>query len=327
MSDSLGISDAISQGNLMNSRVNDINRSINAVNSLSRSNMSRLKQNSQVLLEADKGQLSQEKEVDRTAEGLHTTELLSDANDLFNSAHKFSSKIEKPTDISPNIVPEGDKVIPAYSVKEPMPTGSLADTYKENIQIPEETISKGAPPVAESSESVVVSSSFDEDKVAGGVGDLSKFSVGMKGLSVLGGGIDLVKDISSKAGTFGQMGTSEKVNNVSTIATGISAGLEGAGAVLDATGVGAIVGIPLGIVGAVAEGVGLATGAVSLASGVYSDIKEEAGTGAQVKKQATVTNKTPTPTLINHIASRSQFGTGSIANATRGYAQSGTSAF
>ena len=325
MSDSLGISDAISQGNLMNSRVNDINRGISSINSLSRSNMSRLKQNSHVLLDADKGQLSQEKDVDRTAEGIHTTELLSGANDLFNSAHKFSSKIEKPTDISTNIVPDGDKVIPAYSVKEPMPTGSLSDSYAENIKIPAETISKGAPPVEEASESVVVSSSFDEDKVAGGVGDLGKLSVGMKGLAVLGGGIDLVKDISEKSGTFGKLGTSEKVNNVSTIATGMAAGLEGAGAGPDATGVGAAIGIPLGIVGAVAEGIGLTAGAVSLGSGIYSDVKEELQGSSKVQQQANT--HTPAPTLINHVAQRSQFGTGSIANATRGYTQSGTGSF
>ena len=324
MSDSLGISDAISQGNLMNSRVNDINRSISSINSLSRSNMSRLKQNSKTLLDADKGQLSQEKDVDRTAEGIHTTELLSGANDLFNTAHKFSSKIEKPTDISSNIVPNGDKVIPAYSVKEPMPAGSLSDSYAENIRIPAETISKGAPPVEEASESVVVSSSFDEDKVAGGVGDIG-ISGAMKGLAVLGGGIDLVKDISEKAGTFGKLGTSEKINNVSTIATGMAAGLEGAGAALDATGVGAAIGIPLGIVGAVAEGVGLAAGAVSLGSGIYSDVKEELQGSSKVQKQANT--HTPAPTLINHVAQRSQFGTGSIANATRGYTQSGTGSF
>ena len=325
MSDSLGISDAISQGNLMNSRVNDINRGINSINSLSRSNMSKLKQNSHVLLDADKEQLSHKKDVDRESEGLNTAGLLNDVNDMFNTAKKVSSKIQKPIDISPNIVPEGDRVVPAYSVKEPMPAGSLSDSYAENIKIPAETISKGAPPVEEASESVVVSSSFDEDKVAGGVGDIGKLSVGLKGLSVLGGGIDLVKDISEKSGTFGKLGTSEIVSTVSPIATGMAAGLEGAGAVLDATGVGAAIGIPLGIVGAVAEGVGLVSGAVSLGSGVYSDVKEELQKSSQVQQQA----KAPirTPSLINHVAQRSQFGTGSIADATRGYTQAGTGSF
>ncbi len=79
-----------------------------------------------------------------------------------------------------------------------------------------------------------------------------------EGLNVVSGVGDILDDMD---GGFSKMNANEKVGNVAgiisagTSAAGLAAGLEGTGAMLDATGIGAPVGLALGLAGAVAGGV------------------------------------------------------------------------
>ena len=79
-----------------------------------------------------------------------------------------------------------------------------------------------------------------------------------EGLNVVSAGADILDDTD---GGFKKMNTAEKVGNIAGITSGVASvgslagSLESAGAMLDATGIGAEIGLGLGIAGAVAGGV------------------------------------------------------------------------
>ena len=80
-----------------------------------------------------------------------------------------------------------------------------------------------------------------------------------EGLAVVGGVSDVIDDAE---GGFHKLNNAEKVSNVAGITAGatglasLSTGLESAGAMLDATGIGAEIGVGLQVAGGVAAGVG-----------------------------------------------------------------------
>ena len=92
-------------------------------------------------------------------------------------------------------------------------------------------------------------------KISGALDSLGKAG---EGLSVLSGGSDLLDDMT---GGFSKMNTGEKVGNIAGITSGVfgagslAGSLEGAGAMLDATGVGAELGVALNVAGAIAGGI------------------------------------------------------------------------
>ena len=91
-----------------------------------------------------------------------------------------------------------------------------------------------------------------------GLGALDSLGKTAEGLNVLSAGSDILDDMK---GGFSKMNTAEKVGNIAGITSGVaSAGslagsLESAGAMLDATGIGAELGLGLNIAGAVAGGI------------------------------------------------------------------------
>jgi len=92
-------------------------------------------------------------------------------------------------------------------------------------------------------------------QISGALDSLGKAG---EGLQVLSAGSDILDDAEGK---FSKMNTAEKVGNVAGITSGVFAGgslagsLESAGAVLDATGIGAELGVGLNVAGALAGGV------------------------------------------------------------------------
>ena len=92
-------------------------------------------------------------------------------------------------------------------------------------------------------------------KISGALDSLGKAG---EGLSVLSGGSDLLDDMS---GGFSKMNTGEKVGNIAGITSGVfgagslAGSLESAGAMLDATGIGAEIGVGLNVAGAIAGGI------------------------------------------------------------------------
>jgi hypothetical protein len=104
-----------------------------------------------------------------------------------------------------------------------------------------------------------------------------------EGLNVLSAGSDIMDDMK---GGFSKMNTAEKVGNIAGITSGVaSAGslagsLESAGAMLDATGIGAELGLGLNIAGAVAGGIS------ALSDYIGSKEKQKRQTPAPTQLQA-----------------------------------------
>ena len=126
---------------------------------------------------------------------------------------------------------------------------------------------------------------------AGGVSAGELVGGALKGATILTGGYDLVKDIGSK-GYFSNLGgkgfTADKVSNVAGVITG---GLETAGLVADATGIGAVVGVPL-------QALGLISGAVGLASGIIGDVADEKKKTQAVGKLPSISASAKAPQAI-----------------------------
>jgi len=116
-------------------------------------------------------------------------------------------------------------------------------------------------------------------------GKASTLSNALRVANVVGGAIDLGEDL--KSGKFKVAGDN-RADRISNVAGMISAGTEVAGTALDATGVGAVIGVPLQALGAVAGGVGLI-------SGVIGDVMDE-GKGKKAVKQAKAATAGPAPT-------------------------------
>jgi len=115
-----------------------------------------------------------------------------------------------------------------------------------------------------------------------------------EGLNVVGGVSDILDDTD---GGFKKMNTAEKVGNIAGITSGVfSAGslagsLEGAGAMLDATGIGAELGIGLNIAGAIAGG----TSAIADYIGGKEKQKRQTPVSTQLSRPMTM--KTPQPPI------------------------------
>jgi hypothetical protein len=126
---------------------------------------------------------------------------------------------------------------------------------------------------------------------AGGVSAGEIVGGALKGATILTGGYDLVKDIGSK-GYFSNLGgkgfTADKVANVAGVITG---GLETAGLVADATGIGAVVGVPL-------QALGLISGVVGLASGIIGDVDDEKKKTQAVGKLPSISASAKAPQAI-----------------------------
>lgn len=116
-----------------------------------------------------------------------------------------------------------------------------------------------------------------------GFGALDSLGKTAEGLNVLSAGSDIMDDLK---GGFSKMNTAEKVGNIAGITSGVaSAGslagsLEGAGAMLDATGIGAELGLGLNIAGAVAGGIS------ALSDYIGSKEKQKRQTPAPTQLQA-----------------------------------------
>jgi len=124
----------------------------------------------------------------------------------------------------------------------------------------------------------------------------SRFDNFLKGANIASGTYDLVQDIRHK-GLQGDNGWG-KLSNAAGVVSGaaeaapligggVTAGLEAAGAGLDLTGVGAVVGVPLQVIGAVA-------GATSLIGGVIDDITKEKSDKSSVSSAEAQTAQKPT---------------------------------
>lgn len=123
--------------------------------------------------------------------------------------------------------------------------------------------------------------------------------LGLRGLNVVSGGIDIAEDIK-KGGVAGK-DIADKISNVSG---GISGGLEAVGLGMDATGIGAAIGVPLQLLGA-------AAGATSLVSGIIGDFSKEKGDKAAVKSAQG--QSVPKPTMDQTLAYQSQSLAGNYA--------------
>ena len=114
------------------------------------------------------------------------------------------------------------------------------------------------------------------------VSSLDSLGKAGEGLSVVAGVSDIIDD---QNGGFHKMNTAEKVGNVAGITAGaaglmsLATGLEQTGAVLDATGFGAEIGVGLQVAGGVAAGVS------AIADYVGSEMKQKSGVSVPATQQ------------------------------------------
>lgn len=122
----------------------------------------------------------------------------------------------------------------------------------------------------------------------------------LKGATIATGAYDAIKDIANPK-SFQKLDKLGKVSNVAGVITG---GLETAGLAADATGVGAVVGVPL-------QALGLISGAVGLGAGVVDDIFGEKKKQAAVKRLPTISPAAKAPQQ-SQVAFRSALGGGEL---------------
>lgn len=235
-----------------------------------------------------------------------TSRLLGDGEfELRREKTDFDSDRLVRTTAEGRVLPSGESgsnfVVRAYPVNEgnPVRNSNLVNPIENNVA---ETTRGGA---TEDLVSNLVRRAGATDETASKAGNLVTRAVksigteggalgegisgALKGATILTGGYDLGKDIFGGKGSFSQLGgkgfTADKVSNVANIASG---GLEAAGLALDATGVGAVAGVPL-------QALGLISGAVGLGAGLIGDITGEKKQKAAVKAMPTISPSAKAP--------------------------------
>ena len=165
------------------------------------------------------------------------------------SAVKGGSGLYDMTGADINAVRDFNKALPVTAGNN---ISKFTDTVKAGSQALKDTATAGS--VADTVKGV--SKVYSSAKA--GLGAVDAIGKSAEGLNVVSGASDALDDIE---GGFSKMNKAEKVGNVAGITSGVfSAGtlagsLEAGGAMLDATGIGAELGLALNVAGAVAGGV------------------------------------------------------------------------
>lgn len=342
MSDSLGISRTIQQGNSHNEQAMQMNRNIALRQAVNLKNYNNRKSNLINNVSQAKIAASGDSTGDREKEGMEGLTVLQDVkhiSDTMQSRAKQAGTVLQKAKSSfasgGASVPQGDS-----SVTE-NPLASGADSFKEDLksniadaasrgQILEPSKVSGdlaptvnATPTAVAGDATKVASGLAEEGAA--TSSIAKYgSYGLRGLNIAGGAVDLADDFNK--GKFKVAGNNivEKGSNLAGIGSGAAesigvgaaaasslataAGFETAGAALDLTGVGSVVGVPLQIAGA-------ALGAASLIGGVIGDVfdKEKKDTGAVTSAKKAVSNQGSAPVAQATTAYQSPSLSGSYA--------------
>tara|TARA_R110000822_G_scaffold136058_2_gene273612 strand:- start:10633 stop:11766 length:1134 start_codon:yes stop_codon:yes gene_type:complete len=345
MSDSLGISRTIAQGNSHNEIAMQQNRNIAIRQAVNLKNYNTRKSNLINNVSQAKIAASGDSTGDREKEGMEGLTVLQDAKHIQSTMVGRAKQAQSvftqaqsslsATGAAKGSVPQGDKSVVENPLQDSSADGANvfreADTVKggNQQQLGEiaEAASRGkilepskvttdvtsnpavVPDTVSSTAAEVSSVAADSSRAAetSGGAALRYGGYGLRGLNIAGGAIDLAQDFSK--GKFKVAGNNivEKGSNLAGIGSGAAesigvgaaaasgvataAGFETAGAALDLTGAGAVVGIPLQIAGA-------ALGAASLIGGVIGDVfdKEKKDSGAVKSASKAVTSQGPAPT-------------------------------
>jgi len=297
MSAIYGFSSTISNGNTADQVSSAMNRQIDSQNSLARDNFSRLRTGEKENKLVAESNLAQTDIKDRADEGQEGGKVMSAVNDL--TAKRTGTSIstskgqEAPEEVNPEVKPQGDSFEMSSLRSNFIKNGGEAGANEGEIFAKDsDSIQSVSSKLINSISDLKGSKNIISDglKSVGTEGGVlgSGLSGALKGATILTGGYDLVKDIGDK-GYFSNLGgkglTADKVSNVAGV---VSGGLETAGLVADATGVGAIVGVPL-------QALGLIAGGVGLVSGLMGDIKDEGSQKSAVSIMPTIKSTATAP--------------------------------
>jgi len=310
MSDVLGFDEGVSYGNQVNQSFSNINRRIQDANLSNLRSYNTDKNRELATYNIVEGGLEKERQSqDQSTAKDDTGEFLNDVRNTYRGAKGFMEKAQElkgivdttTSQLSEVINPLASSVTHSGDVNavvdfagktdwvssfHPPPTKSIAEGTQvvEAVRVGEEASDVGS---AGRVLSKAVTSTTD---VIGKVGEVASVGEGV---------YDAYEDLT---GHWKQMDALQKTSNVSTMVGGafgdgsLASTLEGAGAILDSTGIGAEIGIALGVAGIVAGGVS------AIADWMESDKKKPPVTA----KPKTAPPPVPIPTSVQ--ASVSQAG-------------------
>jgi hypothetical protein len=293
---SMGYRNTIDQGNMMNSNIAAANRTIRANNSLERDNFKANLIAETGVLQGMKGDENISEAEERGMEGGALGKALSDTGDIARRGLKKYKQGQEILDVASralgtqdgSIRPNGEfemttmkdaahdaqflgktkdvehdaQFLGAYTRA---PVSAMRDAGEASLIIPAEHV----PDVPE-------------------VSGLGKMGKGLAGFAAVEGAYDVYEDATAKTGTWGKKKGYEQVEDIANITGGVAGALELAGVGLDATVVGAPVGLIVGGVGALA-------GAVSFGTQMYGDTQKDkvaqTAIGGEESKIASMTAK------------------------------------
>ena len=245
MSAVLGFDEGVSYGNQVNQSFGNINRRIQDANLSNLRSYNTDKNRELATYNIVEGGLEKERQSqDQSTAKDDTGEFLNDVRNTYRGAKGFMEEAQKLKGIVDTTTSQLSKVISPLSA-----TRGVTDYADVNAvvdfgsKVSEEASEVGS---ADRVLSKAVTSTTD---VIGKVGEVA---------SVGEGAYDAYEDLT---GHWKQMDALQKTSNVSTMVGGafgagsLASTLEGAGAILDATGIGAEIGVALGVAGIVAGGV------------------------------------------------------------------------
>tara|TARA_R110000765_G_scaffold88636_4_gene169444 strand:- start:3285 stop:4358 length:1074 start_codon:yes stop_codon:yes gene_type:complete len=325
MADILGLSRTPGLGAMMNDRIHEVNRNIQARNALATKSFGQKKQSLINNINGAKQTLSIDQDSDRADEGGTMMVLANDlkhVQDTMTAGKAVLGNVSKSVNavgLAAGSVPQGD----ASVVENPLATGSNeefsltedgvkggADNTLQRAKIADAAARgnilpapKGALDTAAGggseapAEPIASEGSSDIEKAVSGGGKLgTALDVAGRAANVAAGGYDLYEDFAGKQKGLAGGNTAGKISNVAGIGAGVAEavgsgamGLEALGTGLDLTGAGAILGVPLQVAG-------LAMGAVALGAGLISDItgKESSDKSAVASAKSATAGNAPT---------------------------------
>ena len=347
MADILGLSRTPGLGAMMNDRIHEVNRNIQARNALATKSFGAKKQSLINNVNGAKQTLTIDQDSDRADEGgtlmvlandlKHVQDTMTAGKAVLGNVSKSVSAVGR----AAGSVPQGD----ASVVDNPLATGSneefsltedgvkggadntlqrakIADAASRGEILPApkgalDTAAGGgseakADPTA--SEPIASESSSDLEKAVSGGGKLgTALDVAGRAANVAAGGYDLYEDFAGKQKGLAGGNTAGKISNVAGIGAGVAESV-GAGAMgLEALGTGLDLTGAGAILGVPLQVAGLAMGAVALGAGLISDITGKESSDKSAVASAKSATAGPAPTMAQTQAYQSSSLSGGYA--------------
>ena len=270
----MGYRNTIDQGNMMNQNIAAANRTIRANNSLERDNFKANLIAEKGVLAGMKGDENITEAEERGMEGGALGKAISDTGDIARRGMKLRSQGQEVLDVASRALGTQDGEVRPNGEFEMSTMKDAAHDAQflgktKDVEHDAQFLGSRAPVVAmrdagEASLIIPAHHVPDMPEVSG----LGKMGKGLAGFAAVEGAYDVYQDATEKTGTWGKKKGYEQVEDIANITGGVAGALELAGVGLDATVVGAPVGLIVGGVGALA-------GAVSFGTQMYGDTQKD----------------------------------------------------